>query len=78
MSFCSPNPSSDVIHIQDLAKQFTAATIFHVNGHMVQQITFRPGTLHAIPVDRLPQGSYILRLEGLRGLTATQAFVVSE
>jgi len=77
-----PNPASSVINLDVSSPQATNANlrIVDMTGRTVRQLTTSLGAGEQrveLPVDGLPVGTYLLRLEADSGYTATAKFTVA-
>ncbi len=73
-----PNPARDILNIdfENAIDQEGTAHIFTTSGQLVNQQNI-PSNIHnmTIPIDPLPAGIYIIRLQFDNGLYSTQRFV---
>jgi Secretion system C-terminal sorting domain len=57
-----PNPVSDILLIQNQSEGSIDIQLIEVNGKSIKAQRFLTGT-HALPMDQLPSGSYILQVK---------------
>lgn len=70
-----PNPSSDVVLIENQNDSTTDFSVFDLTGRMIQSGTLQPGEVKQFNVSTLPEGLYILNFNS-NGFTQTGKLIV--
>jgi hypothetical protein len=71
-----PNPATDriVIENNDNSNIYTKATIFNLTGKVVLEVKLND-TISEIPVSGLSAGTYVVRIETIKGTSQSRKFV---
>ncbi len=70
-----PNPSTDVVLIENQKDSATDFSVYDLTGRMIQNGTLQPGEVKQFNVSTLPKGIYILNFNN-SGFTQTEKLIV--
>lgn len=70
-----PNPSSDVVLIENQKDSTTEFSVYDLTGRMIQNGTLQPGEVKQINVSTLPEGIYVLNFNN-NGFAQTEKLIV--
>ena len=70
-----PNPSSGIIKINDLNRDYSLLTITNINGSIIKTLPIKSLKNISIDTNQMAEGIYILHFTNKTGLTITKKFI---